>query len=365
MTQMALPSRALQANIALRRAVAAYKEGRPSWEERELERRALRERLDELEQRHNAYFLDADHKTSLVSELHRLRTRTGELERQLRGANSEVVRLRSALEDKERQVRRWSQRVLEVERSAKVVPRPLSAKPLGARQSAPQQLLIGPKQPAEPREEPRACTPPPAPEVAKQHEEDAGLASPLHMAACSGHLEVVRLLCDSGCDKNQADGTGATPLHIASCRGHSDVVKLLCAAGADKDRADRSGATPLHIAACVGHPTVVEVLCEAGADTQRADSSGTTPLHIAAHMGHIETVRCLLEAGADPCRAAHTGATPLVAASRRGHKDIARLLRKAEAWPLRNRCVGPQQRLPSPEIGSSTPFQLGSSASLP
>lgn len=164
---------------------------------------------------------------------------------------------------------------------------------------------------------------------------EAGMASPLHIASCNGQLEMVRLLCQAGHDKDQADGTGATPLHVASCRGHLEVVRLLCWAGADKDRADDSGATPLHIAAIRGHLDLVKLLCEMGADKDKTDKSGVTPLHVASHMGHLSVVCCLLEAGAPPGRAANTGMTPLAAALRKGHSDVAAVLRQAEAWPRR------------------------------
>lgn len=156
--------------------------------------------------------------------------------------------------------------------------------------------------------------------------------SPMHMAVRDGHLEVVRLLCETGCSLDAADAGGVTPLHVACHRGLLDIVRFLCCAGADKDIGDGSGASPLHIAACVGHLEVALLLCEAGGDKDRSDSRGATPLHVAAHMGHLEVVSCLLEAGCD-ARALAEGLTALAAASRQGHADVVHLLRKAEAWP--------------------------------
>ena len=55
---------------------------------------------------------------------------------------------------------------------------------------------------------------------------DSAGSTALHKAACNGHLEVVRLLIDSG-SKHVANNNGNTPLHWASGASHVDVVKLL------------------------------------------------------------------------------------------------------------------------------------------
>ena len=49
----------------------------------------------------------------------------------------------------------------------------------------------------------------------------------LHAAARNGHLDVVRLLLDSGAQKNVTSKAGATALHVAAQKGHSQVVQLL------------------------------------------------------------------------------------------------------------------------------------------
>ena len=53
-------------------------------------------------------------------------------------------------------------------------------------------------------------------------------ATPLFVAAEKGDLEVVRLLVESGANKDQGTtGKGATPLYIAARNGHLEVVRLL------------------------------------------------------------------------------------------------------------------------------------------
>eukprot|EP00972_Heterocapsa_arctica_P035152 5175096-Heterocapsa_arctica.AAC.1 len=63
------------------------------------------------------------------------------------------------------------------------------------------------------------------------------------LASKNGHLEVARLLCEAGADKDKARPHGATALYAASESGHLEVVRLLCEAGADKDKVGPDDAT--------------------------------------------------------------------------------------------------------------------------
>ena len=70
-------------------------------------------------------------------------------------------------------------------------------------------------------------------------------------------MEVVRMLCEAGADKDTAQQDGVTRL---------EVVRMLCEAGADKDKAKHNGASPLFIASQEGRLEVARMLCDAGAD---------------------------------------------------------------------------------------------------
>ena len=62
-------------------------------------------------------------------------------------------------------------------------------------------------------------------------------ATPVFLAAQTGHLDVVDLLIENGADKDKANNAGWTPVFVASQQGHLDVVRLLIEKGAGKDTA--------------------------------------------------------------------------------------------------------------------------------
>jgi ankyrin repeat protein len=51
--------------------------------------------------------------------------------------------------------------------------------------------------------------------------------TPLHSAAQSGYLDVVKFLVEQQAEVNAKDIHGWTPLHLAAGNGHLDVVKFL------------------------------------------------------------------------------------------------------------------------------------------
>jgi ankyrin repeat protein len=125
--------------------------------------------------------------------------------------------------------------------------------------------------------------------------------APLHAAAYSGNIEVVRILIE--CDPADIDvrgEVGGTPLLDASDgRFFQDgaVLRLLLERGADINARKKDGQTPLHWASMQGALEVVRLLLEHGARVEAKDNKGKTALQVAADRGHDEVVELLREHG--------------------------------------------------------------------
>ena len=64
------------------------------------------------------------------------------------------------------------------------------------------------------------------------------------------------------------DNAGRTCLHVAAASGHYDMVQVLIGQGADLTTPDREGWTALHCAASAGFLDVVKLLVESGATSE-------------------------------------------------------------------------------------------------
>jgi ankyrin repeat protein/L-ascorbate metabolism protein UlaG (beta-lactamase superfamily) len=182
---------------------------------------------------------------------------------------------------------------------------------------------------------------------------------PLHSAATTGQLEVLRFLVESGAEVDAGDSDRSTALHVAAVRGHPACVEYLIGQGADLAFQDSNGAwsmsfavsggnvevigmlieagapldltpandmTLLHYAALRGLPDVFDQLVAAGADVNRVDSWERSALWFAAGNGNSAMVNTLIKAGADTDRASVYGETPLMGAASSGHAEIVDLL---------------------------------------
>lgn len=153
--------------------------------------------------------------------------------------------------------------------------------------------------------------------------------SALGVAVAEGQRATAELLLDRGADLEAASSAGATSLAIAAGLGRDACAALLIEAGARLDHADARGRTALHHAARAGHPLLLRRLVEAGAASY-ADRHGWTPLHFAAAFGHADCVDELLRDAQLEAPTA-TGKTPLHLAAMRGDHDVVRRLIQAGA----------------------------------
>jgi hypothetical protein len=97
-------------------------------------------------------------------------------------------------------------------------------------------------------------------------------------ACASGKLDVVKQrLEDRPEDLDEPDHANNTPLHAASIAGHVDIVKLLLDSGCIVDPVNLSRDTPLHDAIDNGHLECVKLLLSAGANPRKANGKGEDP----------------------------------------------------------------------------------------
>jgi hypothetical protein len=140
----------------------------------------------------------------------------------------------------------------------------------------------------------------------------AGTVNALELAAMHGHADVVRALLQAGADPTW--GNGATPLHWAAMSGHVEVIKVLGTNPALLE-ANRSGlGTPLHVAARDKQLQAVKALLDLGASPNSRSEYGRTPLHEAVGQGSVDVVKMLLKAGANPTMTDVDKKTPLALA---------------------------------------------------
>jgi ankyrin repeat protein len=167
----------------------------------------------------------------------------------------------------------------------------------------------------------------------------------LHVAATAGDLPLVTALLDHGADPNarvqKGSATrqmrsghaidhrlaGATPFILAACNGHLEVMKLLASKGADPTITTLDGRTAIMAMAGRGTQTqqgdkvpelrvvqAVKLAAQLGTPVDHADANGDTALHIAATRRRDAIVQALADSGAALNVRDHDGLTPLAAA---------------------------------------------------
>jgi len=167
-------------------------------------------------------------------------------------------------------------------------------------------------------------------------------------AASGGHVEVVKLLLNRGADPNRADMLGWTPLHLAAQSGHDNVVSvLLSSPKIEPGLLDKSGSNALHRAARYDRFKVIESFVELKCVNQlrhkeekegekkekkvndileSKDAFGRTALIVAARRGNVRFVRKILEHGADADTFSNNGKTVMTNAARQGHANVVKCL---------------------------------------
>ena len=127
-----------------------------------------------------------------------------------------------------------------------------------------------------------------------QHDE-----TPLMLAALKGLAELAERLIEHESDLNKP---GWTPLHYAATSGQVAIIRLLLEHHAYIDAGSPNGSTPLMMAAMYGTPAAVKVLLEAGADPLQKNDLGLTALDFARQANRPDSAT-LIEAFAQAAKA--------------------------------------------------------------
>ncbi len=132
---------------------------------------------------------------------------------------------------------------------------------------------------------------------------------PIVCATRLGSSELVSMLLRAGAVISQCR-IDEHPLHIAAESGNIEVVRTLVEVGRPNDLniVDDCERTPLAAAAVGSHLEVIRYLAEAGANIDFQDAVlRETALHEAVRSHQSASVRCLIEIGADTSVQNHLG----------------------------------------------------------
>eukprot|EP00051_Salpingoeca_urceolata_P011714 m.145433 g.145433 ORF g.145433 m.145433 type:complete len:624 (-) comp17223_c2_seq1:198-2069(-) len=149
---------------------------------------------------------------------------------------------------------------------------------------------------------------------------------PLHCAATSGSVEVVRLLLSKDVDPTIAAKSGDTALHRAVWHGNAEVASLLLDAAVDVNVSRPDGLSLLHIAASRDDVVLVKALLERGADMSKQNADGFSALHSATWFSRISCALELINAGAPTELQSSNHSTALHFACWNGHAQVVRAL---------------------------------------
>ena len=137
----------------------------------------------------------------------------------------------------------------------------------------------------------------------------------LSLAVHEDHLEVAKILLQSGANVNNSDYEGDTSLHYAVANGNLEMVAILIAHGADVCARNVYQITPVWIAAYRNYPAILKLLlynfanpkvCSFSSShaydvrefvTQELYEIHASPLYVAVARNSTECVNVLIQAG--------------------------------------------------------------------
>ena len=159
--------------------------------------------------------------------------------------------------------------------------------------------------------------------------------SALHLAAASGHYEIVDYLLRSKADVNCRDRWGGTAMADAINSGNARIQQLLTSAGAAEHTGScqevlsrKAVKTALIEAAAAGNVEEIRRCLAQGAHVDDTDYDLRTGLHLACSEGHLLAVESLISLGARTDAVDRWGNVPLQDAMRHGHREVVDALQR-------------------------------------
>lgn len=158
----------------------------------------------------------------------------------------------------------------------------------------------------------------------------AGGLTMLHYACLHNRPEIAHLLLASGCDiEAETNGKQQRPIHIAAESGSVKLIKLLCDKGASLGARNAMGDRALCVACRLGRASAVQVLLKEGSALCQQFGNQLhkdSPLCLAAMEGHVSVVALLVQHGACVDQADESGWQPVRYAAYYGHPRVLELL---------------------------------------
>lgn len=111
---------------------------------------------------------------------------------------------------------------------------------------------------------------------------------PLGLAAFFGHLDAARRLIAAGADIHAAarNPFKVQPIHAAAASRNLEILRAVLEAGGDPNVPQQQGFVPLHEAASNGNREMAELLVKHGANPRLANEAGKTSIDLARAKGH-------------------------------------------------------------------------------
>jgi ankyrin repeat protein len=145
------------------------------------------------------------------------------------------------------------------------------------------------------------------------------LAQPIHWAALSGNVGLVRFMRDRKVPLFEYDSDDRLPSCYAAMIGSVEILQVLYEAGdrfegkppTDWALFQTGFETPMKFAAQLVHHTTIRYLAQVGASVNQVDRNGFAPIHHAANADQLTAVEVLAEHGADFMSLSKEGELPI------------------------------------------------------